>query len=166
MKKIVIAFTVIAILSVTQVFAQFEGTTGLGVHAGYGAQINSLGAGAHVHYYHTNNLRFVPAFTYYLPRKGNSMWIVDADAHYIVPVSVSASLYPIAGLTYSNWKYDASSAGNTFGDDWKKHRIGANLGLGFQHDISYRVRANFELKYQFIKDFSQVSFMAGIGFWI
>lgn len=166
MKKLLITFSIITIFSVTQAFAQFEGTKGMGANAGYGAQINSLGVGAHVHYYHSNNLRFAPSFTYYLPRKGNSMWIIDADAHYVIPVSVSASLYPIAGLTYSNWRYDASAANNAFGDDWRKHRVGANLGLGIQHDISYRLRANFELKYQFIKDFSQVSFMAGIGFWI
>ena len=50
-------------------------------------------------------------------------------------------------------------------DEEVKHRPGANLGLGFNMILGYRVRANFELKYQFIKDYSQVVFMAGFGFW-
>ena len=81
--------------------------------------------------------------------------MVDADAHYIMPVSVSASLYPIGGLHYSQWTFDDLS-------DW---RLGINLGLGVQHDIGYRIRANYELKYQFIRDYSQIVFMAGFGFW-
>lgn len=162
MKKYIILFVVFTTIFVTQAFAQFEGTVGLGIHAGYGSHINSLSGGVHIHYYRTNRLRFAPAFTYNLPRKGNSMWIVDADAHYIIPVSVSASLYPIAGASYSNWKYTTSA---TTAENWTKHRIGANLGVGVQHDIAYRVRANFELKYQFMKDFSQIFFMGGIGFW-
>lgn len=94
------------------------------------------------------------------------MWMAETDAHYILPVSFSASLYPIAGIHYSNWGYDAVKAGNALAESWTRHLLGANLGLGFQHDISYRVRANFELKYQFIRDFSQVFFMAGFGFWL
>jgi len=37
--------------------------------------------------------------------------------------------------------------------------------MGYQHDISYRVRANLELKYQFINDYSQLLITAGFGFW-
>lgn len=166
MTRFLIILTTFLALYRTNVSAQFEGTLGMGAHVKYGMDIESPGAGIHLHYYRTNNIRFAPAFTYYLPRKGNTVWEIDADAHYIVPVSVSASLYPIVGLNYSNRKFDASKAGFPDEKNWTKHPIGANIGLGMQHDISYRLRANFELKYQFIKDFSQVSFMAGIGFWI
>jgi hypothetical protein len=166
MQKIFILLTLLTLLSLSKASAQFEGTFGIGVHADYGAEINSLGIGAHLHYYRTNTLRFAPAFTYFPERRGEGMWIVDADAHYILPVSVSASLYPVAGLSYSNWTHDASKSGGLFAEDRRDHRIGATLGVGFQHDISYRLRANFELKYQFIKDYSQVVFMAGFGFWL
>lgn len=160
MKKLLFILPVFLTLFAPKVAAQFEGTFGMGIHAGYGAEIASVGAGAHMHYYRTNNLRFAPAFTYYLERKGHGLWTIDSDIHYVIPATVSASLYPIAGVHYSNWKY------NNNNESWNKHRIGGNLGIGLQHDISYRVRANFELKYQFIKDFSQVLFTAGIGFWL
>ncbi|WP_294081552.1 outer membrane beta-barrel protein [Proteiniphilum sp. UBA5384] len=165
MKRIFILAFFSSLLFIQKIQAQFEGTFGLGVHAGYGAEINNLGGGIHLHFYRTNNFRFAPSFTYFLENKKENMWMTDLDAHYILPVSYSASLYPIAGLHYSHWKYDTSKRDVQTEENWTKNRLGANLGLGFQHDIGYRIRANFELKYQFIKDFSQVFFSAGIGFW-
>lgn len=155
MKRIFIIASLFSILSLPSVFAQFEGTFGAGIHAGYGSEINSLGVGAHVHYYYTNEVRFAPSYTQFIEREGKGMWMVDADAHYILPVSVTASLYPIGGVHFSRLQ-------NTRNTDW---RLGANLGLGVQHDMGYRIRANYELKYQFIRDYSQVVFMAGFGFW-
>lgn len=165
MRRIFILAFFSSLIFAPKMLAQYEGTIGLGVHAGYGGEINKLGGGIHIHFYRSNNVRFAPSFTYFLESKRENMWMTDLDAHYILPVSYSASLYPIAGLHYSQWKYDASKNNTSDDEEWKKSRLGANLGLGFQHDIAYRVRANFELKYQFIKDFSQVVFSAGIGFW-
>ncbi|MDR2815541.1 MAG: outer membrane beta-barrel protein [Proteiniphilum sp.] len=165
MKRVFILIFFLALFFAPEVRAQFEGTFGLGVHAGYGAAVNSAGGGVHAHYYYTNNIRFAPSFTYFIERKGKGMWMTDADAHYILPLSYSASLYPVAGVHYSQWRYDASKSSGASPQDCTKHRLGANLGLGFQHDIAYRVRANFELKYQFIPDYSQALFTAGIGFW-
>ena len=166
MKKTVVLLALFLTFSIPKILAQFEGTMGIGFQAGYATETNSLGAGMHIHYYRTNNLRIAPSFTYFIERKGENMWMIDADAHYIVPVSVTASLYPIIGIHYSKWNFDADATRlvNDL-ESQTKHRPGANIGLGFQHDISYRVRANFELKYQFIKDYSQVVFMAGFGFW-
>ncbi len=165
MKKLLLVLVIFLGLSVSKVSAQFEGTFGMGGHLKYGAEIASMGAGAHLHYYRTNNIRLAPSFTYYLPRKGKSLWEIEADAHFIVPLSWDISLYPIAGLNYGNWEYDAQKA-DLGAEDWTKHKVGGNLGLGVQYEIGYRVRANFEFKYQFIKDFSQLTVMAGIGFWL
>ncbi|HHX32320.1 MAG TPA: porin family protein [Bacteroidales bacterium] len=166
MKKTVVLLALFLTFSTPKILAQFEGTFGIGLQTGYATEANSLGVGMHIHYYRTNNIRIAPSFTYFIERKGENMWMIDADAHYIVPVSITASLYPIAGIHYSNWNFDVvtQSLANVTETE-VKHRPGANLGLGFQHDIGYRVRANFELKYQFIKDYSQVVFMAGFGFW-
>lgn len=158
--------TAVLALSAGKASAQFEGTFGMGTHLKYGAEIASTGAGVHLHYYKTNAIRWAPSFTYYLPRKGKSLWEVEADAHYIVPLSWDISLYPIAGLNYGNWKYDAGQGGDLTWQDGRKKRMGANAGLGLQYDLGYRVRANFEFKYQFIRDFSQLTVMAGIGFWL
>lgn len=166
MKKTVVLLTIFITFSIPKILAQFEGTMGIGFQAGYAREINSLGGGMHIHYYRTNNIRFAPSFTYFIERKGENMWMIDADAHYIAPISITASLYPIAGIHYSKWSFDSINDSATNATQSRvKHRPGVNLGLGFQHDIGYRVRANFELKYQFLKDYSQVVFMAGFGFW-
>lgn len=165
MKRLLPIFTLFLLISTSTLFAQFEGTVGFGAHVGYAMEINSPGIGAHIHYYQTNSLRFAPSFTRFLEVKGKGLLMIDADAHYILPLSVTASIYPILGLHYSNWSYNASKNDEASTDRWYKHRLGSNIGFGFQHDISYRVRANIDLKYQFIKDFSQVMLSAGFGFW-
>ncbi len=83
------------------------------------------------------------------------MWMAETDLHYILPLSYAASLYPLAGIHYSNWHLDHLT----------RHRLGTSLGMGYQHELGYRVRANLELKYQFINDYSQLLLNAGIGFW-
>lgn len=166
MKKLFLVLATFLALSVGKASAQFEGTVGMGAHLKYGAEITSMGAGAHLHYYRTNNIRFAPSFTYYLPRKGKSLWEIEADAHFMVPLSWDISLYPIAGVNYGNWKYDAQKSTDWGDENWTKHKVGGNLGLGLQYEIGYKIRANFEFKYQFIKDFSQLNVMAGIGFWL
>lgn len=166
MKKLLLTLAAILVLSIGKVSAQYEGTFGMGSHLKYGAEIASMGVGAHLHYYRTNNLRFAPSFTYYLPRKGKNLWEVETDAHFVIPVSWYISLYPIAGLNYGNWKYNAQKATDFDTGYWSKNRLGANAGLGLQYDFGYKVRTNFEFKYQFIKDFSQLCVMVGIGFWL
>ena len=32
----------------------------------------------HIHYYRTNNIRIAPSFTYFIERKGENMWMIDA----------------------------------------------------------------------------------------
>ncbi|MBZ4651974.1 MAG: putative secreted protein [Proteiniphilum sp.] len=162
-KRLVLLISLIC--SISTLHAQFEGTWGVGVHAGYASAAERPGAGVHLHYYLTNNLRFVPSYTRFLERKGEGLWMAETDLHYILPLSYAASLYPLAGVHYSNWHYDPTAAGAIAMEEHTNHRLGASLGLGFQHDISYRVRANLELKYQFINDYSQLLLTAGFGFW-
>ena len=59
------------------------------------------------------------------------MWMIDADAHYIVPVSITASLYPIAGIIIQiGILIQLTKCCRCVGIE-VKHRPGANLGLGF-----------------------------------
>lgn len=166
MRKVILSLILFLTLGVSNVFSQYEGTVGLGAHAGYAKEINSLGAGVHLHYYYTNSLRFAPSYTHFVPINGRNMWEMDVDAHYIVPLSWEFSLYPIGGLSYSKWKYKPSGNDGIDNLDWSKRRAGLNLGVGFQYDFKYKARTNLEVKYQSIKGFSQLNVMVGIGFWI
>lgn len=159
-------FLLVCLLSsLSALHAQFEGTWGAGIHAGYASSAERPGAGVHLHYYRTNNLRLAPSFTSYLERKGEKMWMAETDLHYILPLSYAASLYPLAGVHYSNWHYQSQTSLFLTEEEYTRHRVGMNLGIGYQHDFGYRVRANIELKYQFINDYSQVLLTTGVGFW-
>lgn len=165
MKKSLLLLAVLLVCGLSPVLAQFEGTWGMGVHTGYGMNAKSLAVGGHLHYYLNNNLRVAPSFTYYLPRENKHTWDASLDAHWVIPVSVSASLYPLIGVGYSQWRYAPEEEVAIEPTDYTHHRPMANVGLGVQHDIAYRIRATFEMKYQFMKDYEQMVFMAGFGFW-
>lgn len=155
--KKTIVFIVFFTLSSVKILAQYEGTFGFGANINYNAKnLQHIGAGAYFHYFLTNNVRIVPAFSSYFQRKESKVWQIDADAHYVFPLSWTTSIYPIAGLNYTHVNLDNSGI---------QHRLGGNLGIGIQEDIAYRIMLNFEIKYRFLNDYPQVAFMAGIGFW-
>jgi opacity protein-like surface antigen len=166
MKRILLLSVLFGLLSISKAWPQFEGTVGMGVHVGYANEISSLGTGINLHYYLTNEVRVAPSLIVFSKHKGMQLWMAEADAHYMLPISLTASLYPIAGIHLSNWKYSGTKVGESVTEEWSKDRLGLNLGLGYQYDISFRVRANFEMKYQLIRGFSQLYYSAGIGFWL
>ena len=93
------------------------------------------------------------------------MWNIDADIHYIIPMGTQFSMYPLVGLGFSEWK-NMEVKPELDENNVYNQRLGLNAGLGFQYDLSYKTRATFEVKYQGVKDYSQVAFMLGIGFWL
>lgn len=166
MRKTLLLLFFVLTLGVTKTHAQYEGTIGFGAHTGYANEFKSLGAGFHIHYYHKNKLRYVPSLTFYYPRKSTHIWDVDFDAHFLMPLNWEFTFYPLLGVHYSNLKYKPLvNSGDGYVDDWRKNRLGLNLGVGFQYDLAYRLRSSLELKYQVIKDYSQVNLMLGFGFW-
>ncbi len=165
LRKNTIIVIAILLLSVSKLSAQYNGTFGMGAHLNYGSEIQRPGVGLDIHYYITNNIRIAPSLTYYMAIKDKSMWSIDGDFHYVVPVGPEFSFYPIAGLHYSEWKNRSEMAKIDNNDIYNK-RLGLNVGLGFQYDFRYKTRTSLEIKYQSIKDYSQVGIMLGIGFWI
>lgn len=165
MKKFLFLTGIFLLVIFSKASAQFEGTFGIGAHAAYGTETKTPGIGAYIRYYYTHSLRFAPSFICYLPHQGAGMWSVETDVHYMFPISVAASLYPIAGINYSNRNFDVSKSSTPAAGNYTRHRLGTSLGLGFQHEIGYRIQTSLELKYQFIKDYSHLVFAAGIGFW-
>ena len=165
MKKFFCIYILFCVFYSAKSFAQYEGTLGMGAHLNYGSKFETVGIGAHLHYAVTNQFRIAPAYTIYAKKDGVNLWTVETDLHYMVPLSWEVSFYPLAGLNYEQFKIKNAGINSEAIAKDSFNRLGANLGLGFQYDIQYRVMANFEVKYQAIKDYSQFLFSAGIGFW-
>ena len=164
MNKTIILFAIFTTLFIGNASAQFRGTFGMGAHTAVGFDRHNLGGGFHIHYYWTDNLRMAPSATFFLPQNDIRTWKAEFDMHVVAPLTFSTVAYPIVGVSYTNRRFTPPTAENN--GSWTRHRIGGNFGVGVQHDIIYRVRVNFELKYHLIRDYSQVGFMVGIGFFI
>lgn len=169
MKKL---FLILCITLVSmEVFAQ-KGEKAIGLNLSYGTEISNLGIGAKGMYNFTNAIRVEAGFDYFLKKDYVSMWDINVNAHYLFPIAEKFKVYPLVGLTYTNWKLDGNSL---MGDidgipmedenyDASTGKFGVNLGAGIQYDITDKWAVNFELKYQLISDFNQAVFGIGIAY--
>ena len=138
-------------------FAQ-QGQKSIGVNLGYGSEIESFGLGAKFQYGITDPIRLEAAFNYFFENNYVNMWDLNMNFHYLFPLGSGFKVYPLVGLTYTNWHAEIGDWDETEG------RVGANLGAGLQYDIASNLALNFDLKYQFVKDFDQVAFAFGIAY--
>lgn len=160
-------------------FAQ-KGEKAAGVNLSYGTEISNLGIGVKYQHGITDAIRLEGGFDYFLKKDGLSMWDINVNAHYLFPVADKFKVYPLVGLTYTNWKGGAVDDALDFidgvldeaygeddyteGGSGSESRFGANLGAGVQYDITTKWAVNFEVKYQLIKDCNQAVFTLGAAY--
>lgn len=175
MKKLFVLMSFIA-LGMSSVFAQ-KGEKAVGVNLGYGTEISNLGIGAKFQYGITDAIRAEASFDYFLKKDLASMWDINVNAHYLFPIADKFKVYPLVGLTYTNWKLDGSDVDLDFGDEETGEyedevstessntgKFGVNLGAGAEYAITDRLNVNFEVKYQLISDFNQAVFGIGVAY--
>lgn len=181
MKKLLVLMSFIA-LAMGTAFAQ-KGDKAVGVNLGYGTEISNLGIGAKFQYGITDAIRAEASFDYFLKKDGLKMWDVNINAHYLFPIVDKFKVYPLIGLTYSNWNIGSMDIyawsddnGNEEWDEGEERydgeyegssstgKFGVNLGAGIEYSITNRLNVNFEVKYQLISDFNQAVFGFGIAY--
>lgn len=176
MKKLFVLMSFIA-LGMSSAFAQ-KGEKAVGVNLGYGTEISNLGIGAKFQYGITDAIRAEASFDYFLKKDFVSMWDVNLNAHYLFPVADKFKVYPLVGLTYTNWKldgfdisygFDNAELDEEYGDDFSADssntgKFGVNLGAGAEYSINSNLSINFEVKYQLISDFNQAVFGLGVAY--
>lgn len=174
---------VVMIASVGSAFAQ-KGEMAGGLNLSYGTEISNLGIGVKYQYNVTNPIRLEGSFDYFLEKDGLKMWDINVNAHYLFPVADKFNVYPLVGLTYANCGVGGASGGGFLdydGDEeWdadepslsgdgsesgssstSEGKFGVNLGAGVQYDITDKIAASFEAKYQIISGFNQL--VIGVG---
>ena len=139
------------------VYAQ-KGKQAIGFGLSYGTEIENLGLGLKYQYNITNPIRLEPSINYFFENDNVSMLDLNVNFHYLFPVASNFKLYPLVGLTFSNWMFD-------FGDSWldddfdlddNECRFGMNLGAGGELSLNRNWAFNFEFRYQLVSDFDQV----------
>lgn len=135
MKKIFI-FLGLMFVMLSSTYAQ-KGRQAIGFGLSYGTEIESAGLGIKYQYNITNPLRIEPSFNYFFENDNVSMLDLNVNFHYLCPVAQSVKLYPLFGLTMSNWMFDMHDldvdwdGDHVHVDDGGNHnefRIGVNLG--------------------------------------
>ena len=101
MKKIFI-FLGLMFVMLSSTYAQ-KGRQAIGFGLSYGTEIESAGLGIKYQYNITNPLRIEPSFNYFFENDNVSMLDLNVNFHYLCPVAQSVKLYPLFGLTMSNW---------------------------------------------------------------
>lgn len=149
MKKVVLLICGL-ILGIGSMAAQ-KGVNALGLNVNYGSEIENFGLGAKFQHGVTDAIRGEVAFNYFFKKNYLKNWNVEATGHYLLDLSEKATFYPLAGVTYSNWKAFEESEG----------KFGVNLGCGVEYDIDSKLSVGAELKYQIISDFDQIVFSVG-----
>ena len=161
-KKIFI-FLGLMFVMLSSTYAQ-KGRQAIGFGLSYGTEIESAGLGIKYQYNITNPLRIEPSFNYFFENDNVSMLDLNVNFHYLCPVAQSVKLYPLFGLTMSNWMFDMHDldvdwdGDHVHVDDGGNHnefRIGVNLGAGAEFALGRNWAMNVEFRYQLVDDFDQ-----------
>ncbi|MGM9758627.1 MAG: outer membrane beta-barrel protein [Parabacteroides sp.] len=142
-----------------------EGDSSVGLGIGYAFDSEQAAISLDYRYSLTNALRINPELTYLVKKHGLSAWLIDVNAHYLVPLSGSFGFYPLAGLSFSAW--NADGAGDWYGDKKTSDtitRIGANIGLGGEFYVTREFTVGLEVKYNIIKDLDQALLGVRVGY--
>lgn len=92
-----------------------KGDIAAGLNVGYGTEIKNIGIGIKGQYNITDAIRAEAGFDYFLEKDGLSMWDINLNVHYLFNVHEKIKVYPLAGITYTNWKFSWKDAA---GDAW------------------------------------------------
>ena len=178
MKRIVLALFLV-LFTAEGAFAQKKGETTFGVNMAYGIKVPNVGMELEMHYGILDDIRLEASFDYLFRNKAINMWDLNLNAHYVIPVSKHVGLYPLVGFAYTNWGVKANwsvedkeiadkiedmgllTEGKVSGHTGK---IGANLGVGADYNLSEKLALNLEAKYQLLSDLSQVVFSCGVTY--
>lgn len=149
-------------------YAAKKGEKTLGVRTGYVTRNNSADIGLYFQYTFSEYFRLQPAADMIFRHNGRDAFTFDLNAQFPIAIgSEKFSLYPFAGLNYSSWNYNR----NTLDDDGiqivtnsRTNGLGANLGAGFDLNVSPTLKLSLEGEYTFVKRNSGVRILVGIGY--
>lgn len=160
MKKILLA-AVASLLCIPAVSAASKGDMGVGVNLGVApciekdANITNFILGLKYQYRVTNLIRLQADVDFGFKDKGVSSFNAMANAHFLIPCAKNFSLYPLVGLGYGSIRNDYSVTQDKFA---------FNIGIGAEYDIAANWAANFEFKYQYMKNFSRLPVLVGVTY--
>ncbi|MFT3994096.1 MAG: outer membrane beta-barrel protein [Dysgonomonas sp.] len=126
------------------------------IKMGYQTDYDRFGIGLDARFALANSFRFAPDITYFFSSDNIKGFDVNANIHYLLPVTEDINIYPLAGIGMVNnrWSKGDISHGDT--------DFGFNIGLGMEYGIDSNSFFNGEFKYS-IQDRNNAVVMVGYG---
>ncbi len=98
------------------------------------------------------NIRLEPEIIYFAQSQDATTLQLNANVHYVMPMTSRLFLYPYAGVSYSHWGY--------VGPD--RSRWGMNLGGGAELTLGQRWSVIGEFRFMFVKQETQAIVTFGL----
>ncbi len=112
---------------------------GINLNVGVGDSYTNYGFGVKYQYKFAKHWRGEASFNYFLKKDYVSMWDINLDAHYLIPVK-KVTIYPLAGLTLRGAKASVMGFSNT------DTNFGVNYGAGIDLPVADHFKLNLEVK--------------------
>lgn len=172
MKKVFLSLC-IALVSVCS-YAQ-KGTTAVGLYGAYGSENSNIGIGAKVQYGFSDALRAEASFDYFFKKDYMTNMNASVNLHYLVPISDKFRFYPLAGVSYVHWKFDAEGVLGDSGLSGSFEETMINNGVSksdldimkqYSPDEYNQLKAQYEAAYNDAEDSSsegKIGFNVGCG---
>ncbi|NNF01761.1 MAG: outer membrane beta-barrel protein [Bacteroidia bacterium] len=169
MKKILLFIAVLFISG--QSYGQIA--AGAGISYGFDSDFGNAGINIRGMYTEiTDNLDGVLGINIFFPQTFGSapfevkysIWTLNFDAHYNVPVGDASKVYPLAGINIANAKVKSETTVPFFGttsSEATDSSFGFNIGAGGSTSLSDVISAFIEIKYV-VGDYDQPVGTAGI----
>jgi outer membrane protein X len=177
MKRILVSFA-LCLAGLTS-FAQHKGDVGLGINFGVapcvesGVSLTNVGLGAKFRYNVSNPVRLEADFDYWFKSKSIDFLDLSANVHYVFNAGNKFHIYPLLGIGYARVNsscgitdYDIDYNGNLNVETGSVgvNRFLVNVGAGVDYDVTDKIALGFELKYQYIQDFSRLPITFSLTF--
>jgi len=158
-KKIYSFLAMVSCVALSNLSAQF---TYVGAGGNYGTRIEEFGIGIYALYTINKQIDIAPNVVYFFPhhvdltdtRDGyeeSIWWVVNLDGHYVITESSLYQGYGLMGLSFTRTieKYDYNLLGEQFRDKVFDTKLGLNIGVGGQLNLSDYFTPFAEVKFTF-----------------
>ena len=183
MKKALIVMCMTALFC-SHGYAQQKGDMAAGINLGVapclesGVKVTNFGIGAKFQYNVTNPIRLEADLDYWFKDKGMDMFDISANVQYLFHLGNKINVYPFAGIGYARvgggvtfdfdddyyYSYRSYETRATVDFDdisTSLNRFLFNVGVGAEYEITNKISAGVELKYQYLKNFSRFPITIG-----
>lgn len=164
-------FIMVMALTTAFMYAQEKGDMGVGANLNFGTDGPAFGIGGKFQWNITDAIRLEPGVSYYFKSDYTSMLDVNVNVNYLFPVAENINVYPLAGLSVVNIKYDfdvpktgVPEFDSYVSDSKSNTEIGFNLGGGAEYKFTENLAAFAEIKFQIVNNYNRAIFSLGVAY--